>query len=196
MSKFSGKCDFYDHLFMTTDDENEAFKKFNGTKLYKYKKKENCIDVERIEDIHKNWEEIEYHSIKDLIPYYPYIICIAGIDNFDSKKSMVVLGSESYIDSREKDMMDFYLKDLIRIYNRCKRKKIEFNVDEAIKEVALICNKEQLRELAERVQKKGKKANYDGIHLESKNFYRKELLEEMKKNGLNPECYGYGEFLS
>ena len=49
-------------------------------------------------------------------------------------------------------------------------------------------------ELANRVKINGKKASTDGLHLSIYDFYRKELVEEMVKNGLNPADYGYERF--
>lgn len=41
----------------------------------------------------------------------------------------------------------------------------------------------------------GKKASTNGLHLSIYDFYRKELAEEMVKNGLNPADYGYEQYV-
>lgn len=134
--------------------------------------------------------------MKDLIPYYPHIIGFAACDNTDSHKSVVCLSSESFVDREEREILEWKLKNILRIYNRCKRKKIEFDIDEVIKE---ICwngwNEEVYRELAERVKERGKKATIDGIHLRMHEKYRQDLVNEMLKNGLNPCDYGYERFV-
>ena len=130
----------------------------------------------------------------DLIQYYPYIVSSACYNI--KGKSVIYLSSESWVDYEERDYLEFRLKDLLRIYNRCKRKKIEFNVEEALKEVVWRnWDIEPIRELANRVEKNGKKATVDGIHLKMHEHYRRELAIEMIKNGLNPEDYGYGRFV-
>lgn len=101
MSRFSGKCDFYDHLFMTTENEEDAFEKFRGTKLYKMKPSAECVPVKAISDFPRNWIPIQYGSLKDLIPYYPYIISTSFCDNADSDNSTIILSSKSWVDIEE-----------------------------------------------------------------------------------------------
>ena len=72
------------------------------------------------------------------------------------------------------------MQQILRIQRRCKRKKVEFNVDEVFEEVCYpFYFHEEIKTLIERVKKHGKKATYDGIHLSSKNYYRDKLVEEM-----------------
>lgn len=179
----------------------ELFEKFKGTKLYKCKPadQQNELDTstsERLnETMRSNWEEIRYESISDLIPYFPYLVSIAACDNADSNNSMVVLSSKSFVDIEEEDILSIYLKNLIKIHNRCKRKKIDFKVDEAVREVCWNnWNKKAITELAERVKLYGKKASINGMHLDMHERYRKELVDEMLKYGLNPSEYGYERF--
>lgn len=172
MSRYSGKCDLADTISMQG-------KKILNAKIY----------------IGYSNRPLQINDMKDLIPYYPYIIGSAWFDNVEGK-SVIHLPSESWVDYEEKDNLTFYLKHLIRIYNRCKRKKIEFNVEEAIKEVR--CgnwNKDIITELAHRVKDSGKKATIDGLHLKMHEYYRRELVDEMLKNGLNPADYGYDRFV-
>ena len=131
-----------------------------------------------------------------MIPYYPHIVSSAGFNNAE-RKSTVYLSSESWVDIEEREALEWRLKHLLTIYNRCKRKKIEFNVDEALKEILWgNWNEEPYRELANRVKENGKKATIDDIHLKMHEYYRKELAEEMLRNGLNPADYGYGRFVN
>lgn len=140
-------------------------------------------------------EPLQISSYKDLIPYYPYLIGTTYYDNAE-RKSVIRLSSESFVDREERESLEWRLKELIRIYNRCKRKKIEFNVEDAVKQVTWNgWNEEAHRELANRVKDSGKKATVDGIHLKMHEYYRKELVDEMIQNGLNPADYGYGRFM-
>ena len=195
MSKFCGKADFYDSLYISTESEEDAFNKFNGTKLYIRQPLPNDFNFE---DALKNkinipetyYKKVEYSSIKDLIPLYPHLISFSCGD-------VVCLSLKSWVDIEERDILEWRLKHFLRVYNRCKRKKIEFNVEEALKEVVWNgYNEEPYRELANRVKEKGKKANINGIHLKIHERYRKDLVEEMLKHGLNPIEYGdYERFI-
>lgn len=202
MSYYSGKCDFCDHLFISAETEEEAFNKFNGTKLYIRQPLPEDFDLEEALKNNVNipetyYKKVEYSSIKDLIPYYPHLTVFCAVDNTDPKSSVVCLSRESFVDREEQESLEFGLKDLLRIYNRCKRKKIEFDVEEALKEVVWNrWNEEPYRELANKVKEKGKKASIEGIHLKMHEYYRQELVNEMIKNGLNPADYGYKRFIN
>ena len=178
MSKFSGKCDVYDSLIGINRYTEEELK--NNVKIY----------------VGNNTEPLHIEKISDLIPYYPYLIAVGCYDNVE-RKSVIHLSSESFVDREERESIEWRLKDLIRIYNRCKRKKIEFDVEDAVKQITWNgWNEEPYRELANRVKENGKKAAVDGIHLKMHEIYRKELVDEMLENGLNPADYGYGRFVN
>ena len=204
ISKYSGKCDFYIHLWIGgAETEEEAFNKFNGTKLYICQPLPDDFSwdkalEEKINIPETYYKKVEYSSIKDLIPLYPHLIVFSGCDNTDSRNSVVCLTRESFVDSEERESLKFRLKEILKIYNRCKRKKIEFDVEEALKEVVWNgWNEEPYRELANRVKLYGKKATIDGIHLRMHERYRQELVNEMLKHGLNPCDYGdYGRFVN
>lgn len=194
MGLYSSKYDFYNSLFMSSESEQEAFEKFKGTELYVSQPLPEEVEIEDLMDAHIDipetyYKKIEYHSINDLIPYYPYIISF-------SCGSRVVLSRRSYVDMEEEDSLQFYLKWIIKEYNRCKRKKVSFNICKVVDE---ICNndynKEPITELAQRVKKHGKKATYEGVHLEMEEYYRKELVKIMLEHGMNPADYGYGRFV-
>lgn len=200
MSHYSGKCDFYDHLWISAETEEEAFNKFNGTKLYIIQPLPDDFSWEEANQKNINipetyYKRIKYSSIKDLIPFYPYIISMA-FHNKNPYESMVCLSSESFVDKEERESLEWRLKNLLTIYNRCKRKKIEFDAEKALKEIVWNgWNEESYRELANRVKENGKKATIDGIHLKMHEYYRKMLADEMVKNGLNIADYGYERFI-
>lgn len=201
MSRYSGKCDFADHIWMSANTEKEAFEKFKGTKLYIVQPLPEDFDLQKALDEKINipetyYKEIKYTSIRDLIPYYPYLVRFAVCYEEKTRNSVVCLSAESFVDREERESLEFKLKRLLTIYNRCKRKKIEFNIDEAVKESAWDEYDEEIyRILAERVKEKGKKATIDGVHLKMHERYRKELVDEMKRKGLNPADYGYERFI-
>lgn len=192
ISNVSGKCDFKDHLYISVETEEEAFNKFNGTKLYIIQPLPDDFDWKNATNIPEAYyKRVEYSSIKDLIPLYPHIVAYAGCDNTDSRNSVVCLSRESFVDREEREVLEYNLKRLLTIYNRCKRKKIKFNVEDAVKEITYNgWNKEAYEELANRVAKNGKKATLDGIHLKMHEIYRRELVEDMLKHDMNPCDYG------
>ena len=142
------------------------------------------------------YKKVEYSSIKDLIPYYPYLVSIACCDNTDARNSVVCLTSESFVDREERETLEFRLKEILKIYNHCKRKKTEFNVDNVVEQVCWMgWNKTAITELANRVKEKGKKATIEGIHLTMHERYREELVREMVKHDIDPAKYGYERFI-
>lgn len=199
ISKFSGKADFCDSLWMRAETDEEAFEKFKGTKLYIQQPFPEDFNLKEVIDNKVNipqtyYKEVKYSSIKDLIPLYPHT---TSFGSYSGDYRLTCLTQEPYFDRQERDLLETDLKWLLRIYNRCKRKKIEFNVEDAVKE---ICwngwNEEPITELANRVKEKGKKATIDGIHLRMQEYYREKFVEEMLKYGLNPCDYGdYARFL-
>lgn len=203
MSKFSGKCDFADSIWMSAETDEEAFAKFNGTRLYVWQPLPDGVDLMKelkdgVNVPETYYKKVEYSSIKDLVPYYPHLVSMACYNNKTPRSSVVILSPESYIDSKERDNLEWYLKDLLKIYRRCKRKKVEFNVDDAVKEVCWNdYNKKEIIELANRVKERGKRASIDGIHLPfNEKYYRQELVNEMLKYGLDPCEYGdYERFI-
>lgn len=177
MSVFSGKCDCYDSLISIHEYTDEELK--NNVNIY----------------IGNVRTPLKIESCKDLIPYYPHIVYASCHDNSE-RKSTIYLTSESWVDIEERESLEFRLKELLRIYNRCKRKKIEFDVDEAVKKICWMgWNEEPYRELAIRVKEHGNKATIDGIHLRMHEHYRQELVDEMIENGLDPVYWGYGRFI-
>ena len=170
MSKYSGKCDFYDHIEMCKNEEEVL-----NTKIY----------------IGNSETPLNIHSMVDLIPYYPHIIYL-GV--YNGENNIVRLTEKPYTDIEEEEHLQFYLDTILRYYRKCKRKKEEFNVETAIENLRWISCKDVIRTLAERVKKDGKKATYEGLHLPFEDYYRKELVNEMLKNGLDPKEYGYGRF--
>ena len=176
MSRYSGKCDWADSLEIHNYTLEELQ---NNVKIY----------------VGNNTEPLHIEKMSDMIPYYPYIV---GCAFYNNRTATVHLSSQSYVDIRERESLEFTLEWLLKIYNRCKRKKVEFHVEDAVKEITWNgWNEEPYRELAKRVKEKGKKATVDGIHLEMQEIYRRDLVEEMLKNGLNPLDYGdYGRFIT
>ncbi len=173
ISRYSGKYDLADHL------EGKSLDVIKNYKIY----------------VGNSEEPIEIKDETSLIQYYPYIISLGYFDNTEGGQ-IIRLSSESFVDREEREILELRLKELLRVYNRCKRKKIDFNVEDAVKEVCCFgWDEEVYRELANRVKEKGKKAGIEGIHSRVRERYRKSLVDEMLKHGLNPADYGYERFV-
>ena len=156
MSCYSGKCDFKD-----------------------------IIEIHGIEHImisvmHVGEKDLKVSDPKDFIPYYPYVVAMMA---WEKDHGTIWLSKESYVDTEERKSLELYLKIILNIYNRCKKKKIEFTYDLVDKELHYF-NQAAIKELYERVKKSGKKAVVDGIKLPLAEYYRERLKEEMKRNGL------------
>ena len=106
---------------------------------------------------------------RDLIPYYPYVPFMStGCDG-----KYVAWISESFVDREEREMLESELEWLLKDYRRAKRNKTPFNPDSQWYNKALI----------KRVAELGEKATIEGIHRPISNHYRRDLAEEMEKNG-------------
>lgn len=193
MSNYSGKADLYDHMSIHSDSDNwnEMYEKFKGTKLYKYKPINDCIKMETFDynTIKQNWTEIKYNSILDIAPYFPYIICLAFCDNTDNNNSTIVLSNESYVDEEERECFEWYLRDAIKYYNKCKRKHIVFNTEDCLNNIMCFrrFNNDAITEIVNRVKQYGKKANIDGIHDHLHNIYREKLRKDIEEYESNKE---------
>lgn len=177
MSEFSGKCDFADHISICGLDSTLKSDIYIGSKSHK----------------------LNVHGYKDLIPYLAHIIGISAYDNVIGN-GVIILSSKSYVDEQEEDSLNFKLKHVLRYYNKCKRKKIEFNKEECLEKMVggyhWYSNERDIySELIDRVVEKGKKATIDGLHLSMADYYRKQLVKEMLKYDINPNEYDLGRFV-
>ena len=180
MSTYSGKCDVYDDLIM----------------IHKYTDEELANNVKIYQRSAEGEKQLKITCRKDLIPYYGHIVSSACYNNAE-RKSIIYITAESHVDREERDMLERKLKNILTVYNRCKRKKIEFDASSAAKEFAWVGFDDDIYlELANRVKANGKKANVDGLHMKMAEHYRKNLVQVMLNNHLNPLDYGdYQRFL-
>lgn len=193
MSVFSGKCDFCDFLTMSESSEEEIIEKIKKYKVYRALPLPEGFNYQAAIESNVNiaeeyYEKLHFNSFGDLVPFFPHLICY-------SSGNTICISNRSFVDVEEEELLQYKFKNVLRIYNRCKRKKVEFTVDAVIDEVAADdFDREQYRIIAERISRKGKKATTDGIHLKLHEYYREKLVEEMVKYNLNPADYGYERF--
>ena len=163
MSKYTGKCDLFDHLWMSSKSDADVQAKIERTDFYIYS-----------DDGRKH--RLDIHNIKDVAPYYPYLIAV-GTWNKEGR-STIVLSSTSFVDREEAEFIGWDLRDALAEYKRCKRKKVAFDPDAY---VATLKDKgwgyhENTEEIARRVARDGLKANIDGLFLKSKDKWSRALL--------------------
>lgn len=161
MSQFSGKCDLCDWF----DGKQEE-----DLKNYKIYAAGNIVPL-------------KIETIKDLVPYYPYIVACAG---WSDGRGVIRLSSSSFVDREEEEALTFALKSLLRYYRRCKRKHIEYDQNAAIEHCFGEFVTSPYKTLAYRVREDGEKATIEGVHTYFSTYYRKKLFEEMLKVGYTP----------
>lgn len=168
MSKYSGKYDFADWI------ETHGVENIDKVNVY-------------VGD-----NKVKVHEYRDIIPYLAHIIVFAG--SAKGGQATVKLSVDSYVDRYEREMLQYAMDDLLRIYRKCKRQKIEFCAEDAVNQISWH-EKDVAMELAKRIEQSGKKANFDGLHIKVCEFYRKHLAKEMMRHGLNPVDYGLDRFV-
>lgn len=158
ISQFSGKCDCYDHFSEYTDEQLQKSQIFIGDQIVPL----------RINNQH------------DLAPYYAHIVgfvgCCDGI-------TVCRLTEKSYVDYAEEEDLTWELCDLKKYYLKCKRNKVPYTVEEALKKMCFTTLVETDYELAKRVEMYGNKATIEGLHRSTSDHYRNRLLEEMLRLG-------------
>ena len=95
--------------------------------------------------------------------------------------------------------MNWDLRDAIKEYKRCKRKKIPFDPDAYYEKFVSTWRSEHnyTKEIIDRVAKYGEKANLDGLYSETKDRWdRARLAQELERLGyddwfINHWVFGY-----
>lgn len=170
MSQFSGKCDYRDSYEIFGEEYILNSKTFIGNNII----------------------PLRMDSYKDLVPYFPYLVATSC---GDKESAVIRLTNESFVDSEERETLQWYLDDIKKEWRRCKRKKIEFNVDEVSDKIGY--DKEFIKILADEVARNGNKAEIPyNAHMPLRDYYRIELYKEMVKVGYSKFqsaewCFGW-----
>ena len=166
-SIFSGRCDLYDTI--------------------------EIFGVEKILSKYKIYDQrhilpLEVKEQKDLIPYYPYLV--AAMFSTKEDGGTIYLSSESYVDINEREHIQWDLDTLLRYWRKCKRKKELFDKEKALRSITLFFNDEYKMQLVDRVTEMGDKATIDDLHGRIHDGMRKDLFDEMIKNGWSEDKAG------
>lgn len=161
MSKYCGKYDFYDSCHMHGEADYSKIKVF-------------------IYDKYGRAHRLKIDNEYDAVKYYPYLICASS---GDGNCRNIFLSTNNYIDVEEEKMLQCSLDLFIKYYRSCKRKKIPFNKDEAIKKYVFGEPNDEDIILVNRVEELGEKATIDGIHRPYCEYERNEWKEAMVELG-------------
>lgn len=183
MSRFSGKCDFYDHLCIYCNNENDI---------------ERILSISDIFIITEDWKEhkLNIKTIKDATKYYPYLISM-GV--FSKDKHSIVLSKESFIDREERESLQFDIDYVLKYWRKCKREKKDFDKDVCYEKLHWCSTGgNYLKEIIERVAENGNKADFTDIHKPTWERYRKNWFDEMVRVGYSEYeafTWCYNEFI-
>lgn len=173
VSRFSGKCDFYDSFvaIWSDGDEEKLKEKLKGLKLYVYGKDGRS-------------HRVKSDTIKDIAKYYPYLEGICCASKQDDSFT-VYLSSDSFIDQEEKEHISWDVERVLKYWRKCKRKKLPFDEEECFKkEFAWRHGREDnLHEIIHRIAENGDKAEFDDIHDNLHEYFRRQWFEELVRVG-------------
>lgn len=145
---------------------------------------------------------LKIQTEKDLVAYYPYLV--AAMYSSKEDGGTIRLTSKSYIDIEEEEHLTWRLNDLIRYYKKCKRKKIPFDKNEALKKINLFSEdypRQYEIDLVNRVAEFGTKATIENIHDPMHDRMRKEWFDLMVESGWNEDIayrwiFGWSRWLN
>ena len=173
--KVSGKCCLEDTLEIWTQYNDNKLKKFlNRTSFY-------CDDITP-----KN--KLCISNYKDIVPYLPRVESIAAFSK--DGENTIILQKRPHWAYEETNRLENMYEDILKLYNRCKRKKIEFTKEYCIENS--FYGKEYFQKyyniLLDRFLEFGKKMTFSDIHFETTNkLYREPFIEEMISEGYTKE---------
>ena len=104
MSKYTGKCDFYDTVYM-----------IHGVDV-----------ILKTADIYYGDAKVEAKEENDLFPYSTHLIASMG-SNPEGK--VINLSQNSFIDDEEKDFLSWRIQDCIKLARKAKKEKKAFTYD-------------------------------------------------------------------
>lgn len=170
MSQFSGKCDFYDSVIAIhcDGDKSKAEEFFAKTKVYIYGKGDRR---------HK----LDIKNTKDAVKYYPYLESIAAFNKEEG--NTIILSSRPFIDSEESQFIGWHIKDAMKYWKKCKRKKLEYSVEDYLENYCWFSDNEMDKIIIERIIKDGNSAEFDDLHDNLHEYFRRRWFEEMVEEG-------------
>jgi phenylpyruvate tautomerase PptA (4-oxalocrotonate tautomerase family) len=105
ISKWTGKCDFYDDCEMI----------------------HNPQEIIEKSKIYLGDARVMIKEEKDLIPYYTHLVAMASYNK--EYGNVICLSRESFIDREEKEFLSWKIQDVITTFRKAKREKVEVTLD-------------------------------------------------------------------
>ena len=171
ISSYSGKCDLADHL-----EIDASYQNLNSVEELDFSTYN--ISIYGRDDRH---HKLEINSYKDVAKYLPYLVAIGA---FSDGKSNIVLSSEDFITSEEKEHLQWKLDDIQKAVRKLKRNHTPVT-EENIKANLWFSDSDETSELIRRVIEHGNKADIEDIHLPLAEYYREIWYEELLRVGYN-----------
>lgn len=183
MSEYCGKCDLWDSLVMIRDYNDESA--WDKITIYQL-----TDDSEFTPTGWTNMSHLKVKSLKDLIPYAPYVPAMS----FGNGDSVVyVIGQKSFITIEEEERFGWAIKYAQRICKSFKRKHEELTLEELTSKVGYFYScrddiPDWVVKICERVLEHpySKCIKIDDLSNPFHNYYRQNLYNDMIK-------YGYTE---
>lgn len=89
MSRFSGKCDFYDTLDIYGDgDIQKGFEYIKDAHIY----------------IGDSKNQLKFSTLEELVPYFPHVITSGGFDNKNGANTTIYLTEKSWVEIKKDTM--------------------------------------------------------------------------------------------
>lgn len=172
MSKYCGKCDFYDSLAIWGVVDGGKFTP-------------EAPELLRRWHVSVSGKPLDIKSPKDVVPYFPFIV---GSGGFSKESCTVNLSAESYNDEHAKEHFSAVKEWMLRARKKAERK----GRDVTVAVLATLSpwhtvDDDPDRKLALRVISHGSKATYDDLVPLFCRFWRDELVETMVENGYTRE---------
>lgn len=161
MSRFCGKCDFYDWISDKTDEE------INRSEFYIYHEGRRL--------------KLDIHSQYDAALYYPYLVSI-GCHSDD--KDVIVLSNDCFIDTEEQEHISWWVRDTWKEVRKYKRNKEYPDANKIYEKLSWGgWNNKQLKEVVNEIIKNGDNAKFDHIHLNLQEYHRRTWYDYLVEIG-------------
>ena len=172
MSKYCGKCDLWDLLVMIRGVNYETTD-WDKIKIYQISD-DSTFD----EDGWHNVELLDIKCLKDLLPYAAYIV---GMANGNGDKYTAYIGTESYVREMERERIEWAVRNVRGVYNKCKREGKEFDISMLEDDIWLSTSLHA--EIAKRMKEHPTSFKTDGLKVHICEYYKASLYDDMIKEG-------------
>ena len=172
MSKYCGKCDLWDSLVMIREVNDETTD-WDKIKIYQIND-DSCFD----EDGWHNVELLDIKCLKDLLPYAAYIV---GMAFGNGDKYTAYIGTESYVQEMERERIEWAIRDVKRVYDKCKREGKEFDI--SMLKDDIWSSTSLHTEIAKRMAEHPTSFKIDDLKILICEYYKASLYDDMIKEG-------------